>query len=79
MNIEQLKTKILDDGSGFTFTLEGKPCGMEPTVENSIFIFDAWYGDRNKNFYNIDDLMNDKFFGNKSMVQLINDIELDFI
>lgn len=32
MNIEQLKAKILDDGSGFTFNLEGKPCGMEPTV-----------------------------------------------
>jgi len=79
MNIDQLKAKILDDGSGFTFTYNGNPCGMEPDVKNSVFVYDAWCGENNKYYYNIDDLMNDKFFGGKSMAQLINNIELDFI
>ncbi|APU71001.1 hypothetical protein LCR01_00610 [Companilactobacillus crustorum] len=79
MNIEQLKAKILDDGSGFTFTLDSKPCGMEPDSRNKETYYPAWYGDKNKDFNNIDDLMSDEFFGGKSMVQLIDDIELDFI
>lgn len=79
MNIEQLKAKILDDGSGFTFTYNGKPCGMEPDSMNRKTYYSAWYGDKNKDFNNLNDLMSDKFFGGKSMAQLINDIELDFI
>ncbi|MFC6176942.1 hypothetical protein ACFQAV_08825 [Companilactobacillus huachuanensis] len=79
MNIEQLKAKILDDGSGFTFTLNGNPCGMEPDYKNGKTVYGAWYVEGNKYYYNIDDLMNDKFFCGKSMAQLINDIELDFI
>lgn len=79
MSIDQLKFKIIDEMCGYTFTYKGEPCGMEPTVENGVFTFDAWYDDRNKNLYSIDDLMTDKFFGGKSMAQLIDDIELDFI
>ncbi|CAJ1185097.1 hypothetical protein CP1MG86_MNBNLCLN_00764 [Companilactobacillus paralimentarius] len=79
MNIEQLKFKILDDGSGYTFTYDGKPCGMETEVENSVFTFDAWSGDKNKDYTDIDELMTDKFYSGKSITELIDTVELDFI
>lgn len=62
MNIEQLKAKIIYDGSGFTFVYNVKMSGMKPTVKDSVFVFNAWYGDKNKDFNNIDDLMTDRFY-----------------
>lgn len=52
---------------------------MEPDSKDAKTYYPAWCGDKNKYFSNLDDLMNDKFFSSKSMAQLINDIELDFI
>lgn len=79
MTIEELKKKILSDGSGYTFTYKGEPCGMEPTVEDSVFTFGAWSGDKNKDYTDIDELMIDKFYSGKSLTELIDTVELDFI
>lgn len=81
MNIDQLKFKILDEGCGYTFTYNDNPCGMEPTVENGVFTFYAWTGEKNKDYTDIDELMTDKFYSGKSITRLFNnnDIELDFI
>lgn len=79
MNIEQLKFKIIDGICGYTFTYEDEPCGMEPTVENGVFTFGAWHGENNKDYTDIDELMTDKFYSGKSLMELIDTVELDFI
>lgn len=79
MTVEELKAKILDDGSGFTFIYNGKMSGMEPDSKNKQTYYPAWYGDKNKDFNDLDDLMTDHFFGGKSLSELIDTIELDFM
>ncbi|MFC6176943.1 hypothetical protein ACFQAV_08830 [Companilactobacillus huachuanensis] len=81
MTIDELKEKIIDEGSGYTFRYGEKLCGMEPIVEKGVFTFGAWSGDKNKDYADIDDLMTDKFYSGKSIEELLNnnDIELDFI
>jgi len=81
MTIDDLKEKILNEGCGYTFTYNDNPCGMEPTVENGVFTFGAWSGDKNKDYKDIDELMTDEFYSGKSITELLNndDIELDFI
>ncbi|MGI3099838.1 hypothetical protein FHL06_01180 [Lactobacillus halodurans] len=79
MNIEQLKFKIIDEMCGYTFTYKGEPCGMEPIVESGVFTFGAWSGDKNKDYTDIDELMTDKFYSGKSLTELIDTVELDFI
>ncbi|WP_334330154.1 hypothetical protein [Companilactobacillus sp. HBUAS59699] len=81
MNMDQLKFKVIDEMCGYTFNYENQPCGMEPEVENGVFTFGAWSGDKNKDYTDIDELMIDKFYSGKSMIELLNnnEIELDFI
>lgn len=79
MNIEQLKFKIIDEMCGYTFTYKGQPCGMEPIGKQANFTFQAWSGDKNKDYKNINELMTDKFYSGKSLSELIDTVELDFI
>lgn len=79
MDVDQLKFKIIDEMCGYTFTYKGEPCGMEPIGEQAHFTFQAWSGDKNKDYTDIDELMTDKFYSGKSLTELIDTVELDFI
>ncbi|APU71000.1 hypothetical protein IV63_GL000750 [Companilactobacillus crustorum] len=52
---------------------------MEPIGKQANFTFQAWSGDKNKDYKNIDELMTDKFYSGKSLSELIDTVELDFI
>ena len=68
-NIDDLKFKIIDEMCGYIFTYKGDPCGMEPIVESGVFTFDAWSGDKNKDYTDIDELITDKLYSGNSLTE----------
>ena len=46
MTLNELKAAILENGTGIYFEFNGKKCGVEPEVQDSVFTFTMWYGDR---------------------------------
>lgn len=60
------------------FTYKGKASGVTSTVENYVPTFQVWHGDAIKEYDNVDDVMNDKFYSGKSINDLINDVEFTF-
>lgn len=73
MKADNLKEKILDADSGFTFIFNGKSAGMEPSSFDKKVIYDAWIGEINKDYTNLDTFMNDKFYDGKSITELVNE------
>lgn len=64
-----MKFKIIDEMCGYIFTYKGDPCGMEPIVESGVFTFDAWSGDKNKDYTDIDELITDKLYSGNSLTE----------
>lgn len=81
MTLKDLYISIIDEAQDTCFVYNGKHCGITPLVENSIFTFNAWYGDNNKTYHDYQELIHDKFYGGKSLVELIKErlIEIEFI
>lgn len=47
MTLNELKAAILENGTGIYFEFNGKKCGVEPEVQDSVFTFTMWYGELN--------------------------------
>lgn len=39
MTLNELKAAILENGTGIYFEFNGKKCGVEPEVQDSVFTF----------------------------------------
>ncbi len=78
MTIEQLKSAVIEDANDFYFEYNGKQCGVEQTVTNSIAIYDMWYGDKLKTYTDLDVLLNDSFFDGKAIHDIIDIVDIDF-
>jgi|InofroStandDraft_1065614.scaffolds.fasta_scaffold17094_8 hypothetical protein len=79
MTILQLKAAV-EEGNDFYFTYNNINAGIESTVICSEAVYDVWYGDAEKHYKNLDEVMNDKFYGNKSITELLlaGDIDIYF-
>lgn len=78
MKTNELKQIISDCCNDVLFTYNGLKSGVTSEVYASIPFFQVWHGDTTKNYYNIDDLMNDKFFSGKSIIELSKEIQFEF-
>ena len=80
MTIEKLKNAV-DDGNDFYFMYNGVRAGIECTVINSIETYDVWYGDIEKSYGNLDDVLNDPIYGGHTIAELLADdvIEIEYV
>lgn len=78
MSINKIKNAMIDDGNDIYFVHNGCEAGVSSTVINSAFIFNAWYGSDTKIFNDFDEMIHAKFFGNDSIVDLVNTTDIYF-
>ena len=78
MDINKLKNIISECCNDVIFTYAGKTSGITSTVINYIPTFQAWHGNDVKEYNNIDDVMNDKFYSGKSLTDIANEVDFTF-
>lgn len=78
MTIQKLKNIIADCCNDVLFTYNGKKSGVTSEVHDSIPTFQVWHGSETKEYDNVDDVVNDKFYSGKSIKDLLPDIEFSF-
>ena len=76
MSIEQLKDLILSCVNDVYFIFNGRECGVSSQVNNYVPVYECWYGDKIKEYSNVDDLLGDLFFDGRSIVDIIQDLEV---
>lgn len=70
-------TQILSDCcNDVTFSLNGINCAIFPSVVDSKASYSAWYGDDNRIFNSIDDLMGSNFFGGMILKDIVASIDI---
>ena len=60
------------------FSYNGKSSGVTSEVHDYVPTFQMWHGADTKEYSNIDDLMADKFFSGKSLIDLSKTIKFTF-
>ncbi len=60
------------------FIYKGKKCGIEPETKNSITTYVMWYGNKWKDYDDIDMLMSDNFFDGDSLNDILPEIDIWF-
>ena len=78
MNGIDLREALLVEFWDIHFTFNGLPCGVEVEVHNSIPSLESWYGNKNKKYTKVDELIHDKFFDGKSLQELQKMVEFSF-
>lgn len=78
MNNKELKNIISECCNDVLFTYNGKASGVTSTVANYVPTFQVWHGDDVKEYGDIDDVMNDKFYSGKSINDLIDKVSFTF-
>lgn len=78
MTIEKIKQTIKDCGNDVYFEYHDKKCGIEPTVENGMFTFEMWCGSILKEYRNFDEMVNDKIFDGKSVIDIMGTVDFSF-
>ncbi len=78
LTITDFRKAIGEDYNDVNFVYKGKPSGVSSTVHEYIPSFHAWYGDKEKEYKSVDELMGDKFFGGKSLSELIGHVVFEF-
>jgi len=77
MTLAQLRYAIIDCGNSVYFTIDGLKCGVEPSVENSVFTFEAWYGNQLRSYNSFDAMVQDKLFGGRSLADIVATMAVD--
>lgn len=75
MNENEIRKIISDCCNDIWFVYNGKKSGITSEVKNYIPKFQAWHGDSIKYYDNDNDVMNDKFYSGKSLVELLDSQE----
>lgn len=78
MSLEDLKRLVVDEMNDFYFDYEGKRVGVEQTVQNSIATYTMWWGDDEKEYSDFDELLSDGFFDGRSVIDLLEIVEIEF-
>lgn len=78
MTIEKLKENIVGCANEMSFEYNGKRCGLDQKVRDSVPTYEIWCGETLKTHIDFDELIRDKFFDGKAIVDLLNVVEFDF-
>lgn len=79
MTLEYIKDAVLNGGNGGVyFSYNGNNAGFDTEVEDGVFTFQSWYGEDAKNYDSFEDMSQDKFFGGKSLADLIEKVDMEF-
>lgn len=72
---------MIDLGADATFIYNDKESGLCSEVQNSIFSFQAWYGNEIKEYgtVSLETVMADPFFDGKSINDLLDKIDIYFV
>ena len=79
MSESELKDIIADCCNDGIFAYNGKKSGVTSEVKDHVPTFQAWHGSEVKEYNNVDDVMNDKFYSGKSIIDLIGVVEFTFV
>lgn len=79
MNRAELSNIISECINDVIFTYNGNPSGITATVKDYVPVFQAWHGDKVKEYSTIDQVMEDKFYSGKSIDDLIGTVDFIFI
>ena len=76
MKIADLKKVISDCCNDVIFEFNGKQSGITSEVKDYVPTFQAWHGSETKEYSNIDDVLKDKFYSGKSIIDLIDTVKI---
>lgn len=79
MTVDVLTNTIQSCLNDVVFIYNGKQSGITSSVNNYQSTFQVWYGDQTKNYDKIDDVLNDKFYGGKSLIDLLDMTEFTIL
>ena len=72
MNLSELKAEILGLTMHTNFIYDGIEGTIDPLTEDEIWV---WWGERTKRYHAIEDLLDDKFYNNKGIREIIDEME----
>ena len=72
MKINEIRDRIAEIVTQITFTYNGKNCGVDPMSSTE---FEMWCGDDFVTVGSIEEVMNTKLFDNKSLTDIVDNIE----
>lgn len=78
MTQQKLKKIIAHCCNDVIFTYNGKMSGITAEVHDSVPTFQVWHGLATKEYDNVNDVMNDKFYSGKSINDLVDMIDFTF-
>ena len=76
MNATTLKKAIAGCCNDVIFDYNGKKSVITSVVEDYVPTFQAWHGSEVKEYKSVDEVMKDKFFSGKSIMDLINTVKI---
>ena len=79
MTIDRLKEILSDCCNDITFIYKGIQSGITVTVHDYVPTYQVWYGNKTKEYNEIDNVVNDKFYDNKSLNELVNVVDFEVI
>ena len=71
MNKAELKEIIAACCNDIVFIYNHKKSGVTSEVHDSIPTFQVWYGEDTKEYFDVETVMEDRFFGGKSLNDLV--------
>lgn len=79
MSITDIRKAMLESGNDIYFVCDGRRCGIESEFDNGVPTFVAWCGPLTKQYNNFEDMITDKIFNNKSLLELSVTTKFDFL
>ena len=70
MNADELRDEISEQCNDVSFNYNGKSAGIFPEVIDSISTYVVCFGNEEKKYSDIDEVMSDKFFDGKSLAEI---------
>lgn len=76
MNKDELRQILSECCNDISFSYKGLPSGVTSEVHNYVPTYQVWHGDDVKEYDNVDEVMNDKFYSGKSLNELAGEVEI---
>lgn len=76
MNKDELRRILSECCNDISFSYKGLPSGVTSEVHNYVPTYQVWHGDDVKEYDNVDEVMNDKFYSGKSLNELAGEVEI---
>lgn len=75
MSPDELRDEISGQWNDVSFIYNGKQSGVTSEVRDYIPTFTMWYGEKEREYSEIDEVMGDKFFDGKSLEEIAEIVE----